>query len=176
MKCPNCGQEQPDEAVVCSNCGTVLKANPIPTPAPEPVQMPVEVIQPSAPAAAPVQYAGFWLRFLAIILDGLILGIAGWILAILFNPQTSLFSSLIGWLYFALMESSESQATLGKRAVSIKVTDMNGNRISFGRATGRYFAKIISGLHLFIGFMMAGWTSKKQALHDMIAETLVIKA
>jgi len=74
------------------------------------------------------------------------------------------------------MESSESQATLGKRAVSIKVTDMNGNRISFGRATGRDFAKIISGLPLFIGFMMAGWTSKKQALHDMIAETLVIKA
>ena len=84
--------------------------------------------------------------------------------------------SIIGnWLYFALMESSKYQGTLGKMAVSIKVTDLQGERISFLRATGRYFGKIISGLVLYIGFIMAGFTERKQALHDMMASTLVVK-
>jgi len=85
-----------------------------------------------------------------------------------------LFVFLAQWLYFALMESSSKQATLGKMALSIVVTDLNGNRISFGRATGRYFGKILSGLVLYIGYIMAGFTEKKQALHDMIAGCLVV--
>ena len=72
------------------------------------------------------------------------------------------------------MESSAKQATLGKLALAIKVTDLNGNRISFGRASGRYFAKIISGLIFCIGYIIAGFTEKKQALHDMIANCLVV--
>jgi uncharacterized RDD family membrane protein YckC len=55
------------------------------------------------------------------------------------------------------------------------VTDAQGNRIRFGRATGRYFGKILSGLILYIGFMMAGCTPRKQALHDMLADTLVVR-
>jgi uncharacterized RDD family membrane protein YckC len=78
------------------------------------------------------------------------------------------------WLYFALMESSAKQGTLGKMALGIIVTDMNGNRLSFGRATGRYFGKILSGMILCIGYIMAGFTEKKQALHDMIAGCLVV--
>ena len=78
------------------------------------------------------------------------------------------------WLYNALMESSVQQGTLGKMALGIKVIDMNGNRISFGRATGRYFSKVISSLTLGIGFIMAGFTQQKQALHDIIAGCLVI--
>lgn len=78
------------------------------------------------------------------------------------------------WLYFALMESSVKQGTLGKMALGIIVTDMNGNRLSFGRATGRYFGKILSGMILCIGYIMAGFTEKKQALHDMIAGCLVV--
>ncbi len=78
------------------------------------------------------------------------------------------------WLYFALMESSAKQATLGKMALGIIVTDVNGNRLSFGRATGRYFGKIISGMILMIGYIMAAFTEKKQALHDMIAGCLVV--
>jgi len=78
------------------------------------------------------------------------------------------------WLYFALMESSSRQATLGKMALGIIVTDLNGNPISFGRATGRYFGKILSGIILYIGYLMAGFTEKKQALHDMIAGCLVV--
>jgi uncharacterized RDD family membrane protein YckC len=73
------------------------------------------------------------------------------------------------------MESSSAQATLGKLIIGIKVTNVHGDRISFGRATARYFAKVISALTLFIGYIMAGFTNKKQALHDIIADCLVIK-
>lgn len=79
------------------------------------------------------------------------------------------------WLYHALMESSAKQATLGRMALGIRVTDLNGNRIGFGRATGRYFAKILSALILGIGFLMAAFTAKKQALHDIPAGTLVVR-
>jgi uncharacterized RDD family membrane protein YckC len=77
-------------------------------------------------------------------------------------------------LYFPILESSNWQATIGKRAVGIKVIDLDGKRITFPRALGRFFAKIISGLVLYIGFIMAGFTERKQALHDIIAGTLVI--
>ncbi len=83
---------------------------------------------------------------------------------------------VIGWLYYALMESSEKQATLGKMVMSLRVTDKNGQRLSFGHATGRYFSKIITGLvPLGIGYILAGITERKQALHDFIAGTLVFR-
>jgi len=81
----------------------------------------------------------------------------------------------VRWLYYALFEASHFQATPGKMALGLVVTDETGHRIGFGRATGRYFAKLISALILYIGFMMAGWTEKKQALHDILASTLVLK-
>lgn len=86
----------------------------------------------------------------------------------------SLFSMLIDWLYYALMESSKKQATLGKVLMSLKVVDMNGERISFGRASGRYFGKILSGLIFMIGYIMAAFTEKKQALHDILSNCLVV--
>jgi uncharacterized RDD family membrane protein YckC len=79
------------------------------------------------------------------------------------------------YLYYAFMESSANQATVGKIALGLKVTDEEGNRISFGRALGRTVAKILSALILFMGFVMAGFTDRKQALHDTIAHTLVVK-
>jgi uncharacterized RDD family membrane protein YckC len=83
---------------------------------------------------------------------------------------------VVTWLYFALMEASVHQGTLGKIVLGLFVTDLQGRRISFGRATGRFFSKIITGLvPLFIGYMMAGFTEKRQALHDMIAGCLVLK-
>jgi uncharacterized RDD family membrane protein YckC len=129
---------------------------------------------------ASVQYAGFWKRVGASLLDGIIFAIPLGIISGLifgFNNNgggSNLFEFIAGFLYKALMESSSNQGTLGKMIVGIKVTDLNGDRLSFGRATGRYFASILSGLMCGIGFMMAGWTSKKQALHDMIAGTLVV--
>jgi uncharacterized RDD family membrane protein YckC len=159
------------------------------------------------------KYAGFWKRFLAFIIDGLVLGVLEGILfipflVILFVPLMEMFGVNItgadvtfdneesgamifamigaffllgiaaigiGWLYSALMESSAGGATLGKMTVGIRVTDLNGNRISFGRASGRYFAKMISRLILYIGFIMAAFTRQKQALHDIIAGCLVIE-
>jgi uncharacterized RDD family membrane protein YckC len=88
---------------------------------------------------------------------------------------TSLLSLVMGWLYYALMESSKHGGTLGKLAVSIKVTNLDGERISFARASGRYFARIITNMTLYIGYIMAGFTEKKQALHDVIASCLVIR-
>lgn len=80
------------------------------------------------------------------------------------------------WLYFALMEASPRQGTLGKIALGLFVTDLQGRRITFARATGRFFAKIVTGLiPFFIGYIMAGFTEKRQALHDMIAGCLVLK-
>jgi uncharacterized RDD family membrane protein YckC len=138
---------------------------------------------------SPVVYAGFWLRFGAYIIDILIVYFAAILVAIPFSLDINAFEPghsgafegimLLLYLavlsYFPLMESSRWQATLGKRAVGIVVTDMNGERISFGKALARLFSKIISGMILYIGFMMAGFTEKKQGLHDMIANTLVIK-
>jgi uncharacterized RDD family membrane protein YckC len=150
-----------------------------------------------------VSYAGFWKRFIAYLIDDIILGVAG-LAVILFVGALfglSLFSLLsddaestvalivaaasaiglailalmaVGWLYYAMMESSSNQGTLGKMAIGIKVTDLEGNRISFGKATGRYFGKIVSGMILYIGFIMAGFTERKQALHDIMAGCLVV--
>jgi uncharacterized RDD family membrane protein YckC len=82
---------------------------------------------------------------------------------------------VLDWLYYTLLESSVWQGTLGKKALGLEVTDLGGRRVSFGRATGRFFARIISGLTLGIGFIMAGFTERKQALHDIIAGCLVIR-
>lgn len=128
------------------------------------------------------EYAGFWIRFVAYVIDAILLWIANAVISLIAigsfmstEPNFGLIgvSTAIGVLYFALMESSDRQATLGKMALSIKVGDKNGDRISFGRAVGRYFAKIISAITLLIGFMMAGWDDRKQALHDKIADTFV---
>ena len=193
MNCPNCGQAQPDGAQFCNNCGASLAIQMPVEPASEPVyspteSMPVEPV-PDGPTSevvytAPVitpEYAGFWKRFLAVILDGILLGAVNWLLSRgtgdFFGVKflnISILSVVIGWLYYILMESSEKQATLGKQAMRIKVTDMQGRRISFGRATGRYFSKWLSAAIFMIGYMMAGWTEKKQALHDLIAGTLVV--
>jgi uncharacterized RDD family membrane protein YckC len=77
-------------------------------------------------------------------------------------------------VYYSLLESSSWQGTLGKKLLGMRVTDLNGNRISFGRATGRYFGKILSGMICFIGFVMVAFTEKRQGLHDMLAGTLVV--
>lgn len=79
------------------------------------------------------------------------------------------------WIYFSVMESSRMQGTLGKWLVGIRVTDEYGKRITFGRAAGRYFAKVITGMTFFVGYIMAGFTVQKQALHDVIASCLVVR-
>lgn len=143
-----------------------------------------------------VEYAGFWKRFVAFGLDYVlfliisdVLGMFFGVLLVLSLPNVSgqellnminkmevvftIGGMLLFWLYYALMESTYG-ATLGKMAIGIKVTDMDGNMITFLNATGRHFAKFLSGLVLCIGYIMAGFTEKKQGLHDMLASTLVV--
>ena len=125
----------------------------------------------------PAVYAGFWERFGAAFIDGLILAIPNFLFTYYMDNFTgSLLSLAIGWLYFALQESGANQATIGKKALGLKVTTMDGGRISFGQATGRHFGKILSSLILLIGYLMMIWDSKKQTLHDKMAGTLVVKS
>jgi uncharacterized RDD family membrane protein YckC len=76
--------------------------------------------------------------------------------------------------HFTLLEASSSQATVGKMALGVKVTDLEGRRISWGRANARFWSEIISYATIMIGFMMAGFTERKRALHDIIGGTLVV--
>ena len=133
-----------------------------------------------------VSYAGFWRRVAATLLDIVIFGIPSTILLGImfgFDPEpgstdsnlNNLFSILIALVYKVGLESSEKQATVGKMIMGLKVTGVNGQRISVLRATGRYFATILSAIIFFIGYIMAAFTAKKQCLHDMIASTLVVK-
>jgi uncharacterized RDD family membrane protein YckC len=158
-------------------------------------------------AALPhVEYAGFWLRFVALLIDNVVLGL-GVVLVLIplifltglrtflddFHPNEDMSnvgiftlmvfafllataSLVLTWLYHALMECSEWQATLGKKALGLVVTDMAGQRIGFGRATGRHFGKMLTNMvPAFLGYIMAGFTEKKQALHDMLAGCLVFR-
>ena len=130
--------------------------------------------KPSAFAPPTELYAGFWKRFAAVIVDAIVVSAAtGLLIAITFGGGI-VFILFGHWIYEAWMMSSEWQATVGKRVLGIIVTDVRGGRISFARASGRHFAKYISAVLLFIGFFMAAFTAKKQALHDMIADTLVV--
>ena len=137
-----------------------------------------------------MEYAGFWRRFAAYLIDylvifagafalgfviGIIAGVAGADIEGGWRAAIYVVTFVGYYLYYALLESSANQATVGKLALGLKVTDEEGNRISFWRALGRTFAKILSALILFIGFIMAGFTDRKQALHDKIAHTLVVR-
>jgi uncharacterized RDD family membrane protein YckC len=145
-----------------------------------------------------VAYAGFWLRLIAYVIDNLLLGFVlgnlllrpllgrpggipaddPWFLFTNTSPQVTalLLLFLMGnWVYFAVMESSPWRATLGKKALGLEVVDLDGKRISFARASGRFFAKVLSSMAFLIGFLMAGFTAKKQGLHDILARCLVIR-
>ncbi len=138
-------------------------------------------------ARSQVAYGGFWIRLVAYIIDAilisLVMGAVGAVAGFnFFSPDMESYSSsanfvslLIAWLYFALLESSERGATVGKMAMGLRVVSDQGQRLSFLNATGRYFAKIISAIILCIGFIMIAFTDRKRGLHDMIAGTLVIK-
>lgn len=206
MFCSKCGSNLSENAVFCSTCGQATY--PLVTPSAAIVlPNPSAVAQRIAPALyEQVEYAGFWLRFVAYIIDGLVMGLAFVAIAIALLFTTGLGSvlgrfhgredpgeigallgvtfifSLVGiaivgsWLYHAYLESSDWHATVGKKVLNMKVTDLEGRPISFGRASGRFFAKIISGMiPLGIGYVIAGFTERKQAIHDMIANCLVLR-
>jgi uncharacterized RDD family membrane protein YckC len=157
---------------------------------------------PALPRGATPAYSGFWRRFWAYLLDRFILGIVHTPLSlVVFSPVlgdrpldwedsyaayavadfvnalfTFVFFVLVAnWLYYALLHSSPKQATLGQMALEIRVTDLQGRRVTFARATGRYFASVLTGLTFFIGYLIMLLNEKRQTLHDLIAGTVVIR-
>ncbi len=187
MLCPQCGQPTPEHATFCPACGSQLAAE-----AAVVAEPPDEIAGPPSHApAGTLGYAGFWRRAVAFVIDSLILMVVGFPLGLIpaaavitdDDPATLIGKlgaavaarSVLSWLYFALMESSGWQATLGKRLIGIRVTDSTGARIRFGRASGRFFGKLLSGALFCLGFMMAAFTARRQALHDLLAGTLVVR-
>lgn len=192
--CPGCGRPVAGRGPTVP--ATPAPAAPVPSGAPTPFRGTW-----SGPAAiAERHYAGFWRRLLARLIDSVAFSIVLFFILVIiaaviagvsaasspegvFDKDMEMFLGLLfygiyipgWWLYYALMESSRWQATLGKMALGLIVTDLEGNRISFARATGRDLSKFISGMILGIGFLMAGFTEKKQALHDQIAGCLVVR-
>ncbi|HXR34103.1 MAG TPA: RDD family protein [Verrucomicrobiae bacterium] len=209
MYCSKCGAVLVADAAFCTSCGSPVVRAALAGAAGAAVPANMGVAGFSTTRS--VMYAGFWLRFVAHLIDGLILGVGVFALVIplLFltglaatlaslphrlegmegQPNPAVIGAILSlvfmfvmvgvllqWLYYAYLESGEKQATWGKQALGLYVTDGAANRISFGRASGRFFAKIISALiPLWIGYIMAGFTEKKQALHDMIAGCLVLR-
>lgn len=158
----------------------------------------VSVLQYFEMMALRQNYAGFWLRAAAFVIDNVILGVLNLFisfLAVAFfqsslveieNSDPGLLQSGLkftvfiyqmttSWLYYSVCESAKWQGTPGKMLLGIQVTSLTGERISFPRASGRFFARILSGITLGVGYLMAGLTQKKQALHDLLARTLVVR-
>ena len=199
LTCENCGAELPEGASFCARCESPVSVAQLgPVHVPQSAQPEEEIpVQPrlAVPRAHPA-YGGFWLRAVAYLIDTAIVSVA---LALVgsFNPSafvifpeahaTSraalpqltplaiLLTIPIVWLYYALFEASSWQATPGKRILGLYVTDLHGHPITFARATIRHFAKIISSLTFLVGYVLAGFTEKKQALHDMLARCLVLR-
>jgi len=147
------------------------------------------------------EYAGFWLRLAAYIIDYFVLGFVigtmvifvglamGLSTAIFYDMEDTanqmvvitlsiifgIVSFAASWLYYAVLESGSYQGTLGKMVINLKVTNMEGERISFARASGRFFGKILSSFVIYIGYIMIGITEKKQGLHDILAGCLVVR-
>lgn len=192
--CPDCGQPI---LRVAAPVAAVLTA-----PGPDRADQ-TALEEPSEPLESPaareqkVVYAGFWLRLLAYLIDSVVLAVPAAMVLTLVGPSLGVRVPLplvprdpatlhglyqldvillgIAWLYFALLESSPWQATLGKRMLGLIVTDLDGKPISFTRASMRFFGKLISSMTLLIGYFMAAFTRRRQALHDILASCLVIR-
>lgn len=182
--CPKCGGTQygPQQAQtpVSGLAAAAATANPALPPIPAPPFAAAGGIDVSA-----MQYAGFWRRAASLVLDqlftGVVVGIPLVIALVVLGGGTGVndnlynFLALIGvWVYYAVLESGQRQATWGKRVMGLVVSDMNGQRLSFGRASGRFWGHLLSCLFLGIGFFMALFTERRQTLHDKLAGTVVL--
>jgi uncharacterized RDD family membrane protein YckC len=202
--CSKCGAQNSAVSQFCQNCGLTLSSNLAQTQTAAPARA-YTAAPPVAYVAAPATpYGGFWIRLLAYLIDHAILGAVAaplFFITVLPSiirivnqgerdqePSPEMIITIVGsafvyialafvgqWLYEALLTSSSWQATIGKRVLRLKVVDEAGNRISFGRATGRFFAKILSSMFFCIGFLMIAFAEQKTGLHDMLAGTRVLR-
>lgn len=173
MFCAKCGTSNPDGASSCRSCHQALDAG-----------------SNVAAAVFDAGYAGFWRRYAAVFLDGLVVSlmftpiafIVGLIAGVLGLGQSIAFGAALYVLffvaytaYYVFMESGERGATFGKRWVKIRVVDVNGSRISAGRALGRFVGHLLSYITGYLGFLIQPFTARKQALHDMVSGTVIVK-
>ncbi len=193
--CSNCGNVRLPDGRFCLFCGDLLSESDPKGLAPSQSANPP--ISPAATDLVHRQFAGFWLRVWAGAIDvaleagaallltfaidlalrhfGSVLGISPFVSKVATGMAFILILSVGSWLYCAFFESSNWRATVGKRILNLQVVTADGDRVSFGQATIRHFMKFLSLFFLTIGFMMAGWTKRRQALHDMPSDCLVIR-
>ena len=148
LACPSCGQSVPADAGFCSGCGRVLTA---------------------------VVYAGFWIRFLASLIDGVILFIVGLVLAVAAGGTTGAVLQFAVGIVYTIGFWIAQGATPEKMALGIQITTVDGEPIGLGTAILRYIGYFVSALILLIGYLMIAFTPEKRGLHDYIAGTIVIK-
>ena len=205
MFCQACGANVGDGVAFCTSCGRPLVGYSVGQAGGAGA---IAMAPPMTMAAASSNFAGFWLRVLAAIIDNLVLVLpTGPLFLLMFasmlpelalmrgNPNPALlFASFfprliffvilmlaLKWLYWALMESSSWQATLGKKALGLYVTDLEGKRATFGKASGRFWSGRglsmipLGNLYYLIDCICCGFTEKKQAVHDMISGCLVMR-
>ena len=183
VPCAECGRQVPSQEAIrhgqlwiCADCKPVF----------------LQKIREGASLSASMEYAGFWIRFAARIIDGIIQGIVSWIIVIPMslamgsagqeNLGVMIALTLITWVVqLGIMLGYETwflgkyAATPGKMALGLKVVRSDGSPITYGRACGRFFAVMVSYFTLYIGFIIAGFDEEKRALHDRIADTRVVK-
>ncbi|WP_051304518.1 RDD family protein [Chitinilyticum litopenaei] len=197
--CQHCGGKLPAEL---QSGLSLTPSDSQPAPAADPYAASAASLQTVSLAAEDPRdhfgYAGFWERFAAHFIDNLLIGIVAYglvivifmlvglgavtqggeamsALGVLAMLLTWVILIVVPWLYFAKMESGERRATLGKRALGLAVQRDDGEAIGFGRASGRYFAKMISAMVLMIGYLIQPFTARKQALHDMMSDVVVVR-
>ena len=192
--CASCGNPLLPDGDFCLFCGDVLSN--ARQPESNLPQRPHSAERPTE-AKAPLEYAGFWLRVWAGAIDVALEAVVALLVTAIvdivmrlttpkfgLSPITAryvtgiafIFVLTVGaWLYCAFSESSHYRATLGKRIVGLQVLTSTGGQLSFGQATVRHFMKFLSLFTAAVGFMMAGWTRRRQALHDMPSDCVVVR-
>ena len=194
--CSSCGNARQAYGRYCLFCGDVLSE-----PTVKVVMSPQSAVprqQPENPSAAPVEYGGFWRRTWAGAIDVLLEATGALVVTYVIDKVLNWAGSMLGferwmskvatgmayiavltigaWLYGAFSESSPRRATIGKRIMGLQVVTAEGGRVSFGQATIRHFMKFLSLFTAGVGFMMAGWTKRHQALHDIPCDCVVVRA
>jgi uncharacterized RDD family membrane protein YckC len=197
--CASCGNPRQAYGRYCLFCGDVLSDEPtvkvvVPRPAATPPTPATNRPQQVSSSTPLVEYGGFWRRTWAGSIDVALEAIAAFVVTyavhqvlvradrlIGFEPRYAsgmayiLVLSIVAWLYSAFSESSPRQATIGKRIMGLRVVNVDGSRVSFGEATVRHFMKFLSLFSAGVGFMMAGWTKRHQALHDIPCDCFVVR-
>src|SRR5271165_493073 len=199
--CASCGSARQPYGRYCLFCGDVLAEPAEPARVSQPVQsvqLAQPVSSPANPSPAEVEYGGFWRRTWAGIIDvvleaavafvvtyyvidwvldriGQMLGYDRWMSKVAAGMAYILVLAIGAWLYAAFAESSSRRATIGKRIMGLQVVTADGGKVSFGQATIRHFMKFLSLFTAGVGFMMAGWTKRHQALHDIPCDCIVIR-